>query len=239
MYPNFEYEKWALSIQSKYHLDGGGQHLALTFERYIKNSKLKRPYYDNLLEMGCGPAWIGLWLHHRGYCRNLTLSDINPQAIHCVNSTIKNNELNNVQVFHSNLFNDIPRDMKFDCIVFNPPNYYEIQHDHILGFLGTDLRACDAGWKLHRNFYKHAARHLSEDGTIFITEVAPYDREVIIDDEVYDRRPAQPMIEFVQMTVEAGLEIVKADKVSTKTFLDDLGVGIFMLQVKHKGTTNE
>lgn len=238
MYPDFEYDKWALSIQSKYQLDGGGQHLAQTFEKYVRRSQLTRPYYNNLLEMGCGPAWIGFWLKNRGYCRNLSLADINPQALHCVNSTIKNNNLTNVRVFQSNLFNEIPKDLKFDCIVFNPPNYYDIQQDHILGFLGNDLRASDRGWKLHKNFYRQAAKHLTKDGTIFITEVAPYDREVIIDEEVYDRRPAQPMIEFVGMTVEAGLEIVKDEQVSTNTFLDDFGVGVYMLQVKHRGTTN-
>lgn len=240
MYPNFEYEKWALRVESKTSLDGGGQHLAPVFEEIIKQSLLPRmnvsgldPQYNNILEMGCGPAWIGLWLHNQGLCKKLTLSDINPHAVKCVNTTIKNNKIKNVEVFHSNLFNEIPTELKFDCIVLNPPNYENIQREHILGYFGTDLRAADPEWKFHKNFYQGAAKHLTPNGKIFITEVAPYDKEVIIDEEIYDKRTEKPIVKFTSMIKDSGLFIKNVRPIATNTYLDEIGVGIYMLQVMH------
>ena len=233
MYPNFEYEKWALRVASKPNIDGGGQHLALAFEEIIKRSS-PNPQYKNLLEIGCGPAWIGLWLKHRGLCDTLTLADINPQAINCVNQTIANRKLKRVEVFHSNLFNDMPEDLKFDCMVLNTHNYLNIQQDHVLGYLGNDLRASDPQWRFHRNFYNSAAKHLQPDGVIFITEIAQYDKEVILEGEVYDRREVEPIVDFTSMANDSGLRIKSVVPVATHTYFDEIGVGIHMLQVVHK-----
>ena len=52
------------------------------------------------------------------------VSDVNPKAIAYVKLTIKLNGLNNrVRYYISDLLEDIPRDLKFDLVIANPPHF--------------------------------------------------------------------------------------------------------------------
>jgi len=71
-----------------------------------------------------GPAFIGFSLLGAGICDELVASDVNPKAIAYVKLTIKLNELNNrVRYYISDLLEGIPRDLKFDLVIANPPHF--------------------------------------------------------------------------------------------------------------------
>ena len=229
------YERWALTVNSRPHLDGGGKLLAPTFERVIANSPTvfrttEQPYYKNLLELGCGPAWVGMWLKEQGLCDNLHLSDINPEVMICVMKSLTNKNME-ATTYISNMFNDMPSDVKFDCIVVNPPNYVDIQKDHPHGYMADDLRAADKGWAFHKSLYKSCGRYLAPDGEMFISEVDVYSKVVMLAGEVYDRRERVPFEVFSEMAQENGLEITQVGSMLGAREL--YGASVEILKVKH------
>ena len=71
--------------------------------------------------MGCGPGIVGLFAIHHG-AKTVVQADINP---HAVENAKENNILHGydhslVKTFHSNCFDNIPKEV-FDLIVFNMP----------------------------------------------------------------------------------------------------------------------
>ena len=198
-----EFNEFCNYVFYREHLDGGGRELAPDFERIISE---ENRVYDNLLEAGCGASWIGLWLNESGHCNNLHLMDINPEAIEVVNETVKGFE--RVTTYVSDMFKAIPEDVKFDCIVTNPPNYFDIQSSHSkYGYLSNDLRPSDRGWKFHKKFYKQASDRLAPNGVIFISEINMFSDTVSFDGEVYDKRNRPAFEDFKDMIEDNNLEI--------------------------------
>jgi 2-polyprenyl-3-methyl-5-hydroxy-6-metoxy-1,4-benzoquinol methylase len=198
-----EFNNFCNYVYYRENLDGGGRVIAPDFERIIsEESKV----YDHLVEAGCGASWIGLWLKEKGHCNNLHLVDINPEAIDVVNKTVKG--LEKVNTYVSDMFKSVPEGIKFDCIVSNPPNYFDIQSSHSkYGFLSNDLRPSDRGWKFHKEFYKQAEDRLTPDGVIFISEVNMFSDTVVLDGEVYDKRNRPAFEDFKDMIGDNNLEI--------------------------------
>ena len=54
-------------------------------------------------------------------------SDDNPQAIALAKENAKSNGISNITFFHSNLFEKIPQNLRFDLIVSNPPYVTETE----------------------------------------------------------------------------------------------------------------
>ena len=102
---------------------------------------------------------------------------------------------------------NIPR-YSFDLVVANPPNYCNIQQEHPCGFLRNDLRPSDIDWHIHQDFYKTISKYLHASSKLYISEVAVNDLEVIIDGNVYDRRPVPPIQAFQEMISKNGLQII-------------------------------
>ena len=106
------------------------------------------------------------------------------------------------------MFKAIPEDVKFDCIVTNPPNYFDIQSSHSkYGYLSNDLRPSDRGWKFHKEFYKQASDRLAPNGVIFISEINMFSDTVSFDGEVYDKRNRPAFEDFKDMIEDNNLEI--------------------------------
>ena len=79
---------------------------------------------DRIFEFCSGPAYIGYSLLAHGFCKNLTLADINPEAIKCVRKTASYNNVEHlVNIYHSDIFESIPETEKFDLVVSNPPHF--------------------------------------------------------------------------------------------------------------------
>ena len=197
------YNTWLASIQSTLDLDGGGSILAPVFKELLDGKK-----FNTAFEWCAGPAWIGMWLLENGICETLVTGDINEKTVNFVKESA-NKHSYNIRAYHSDNLNQIPESEKFDLVIANPPNYCNIQETHPLGYLRYNLRPSDVDWKIHKDFYKSIGRHLNENAVMFISEVAPYSKEVYVLNELYDKRPDMPIQEFYAMTEDNNLKIIK------------------------------
>jgi len=190
-------------------LDGGGIYLKYFFLNEIKKSNRS---FSKCFEWCAGLGEIGLKLLQEGVIENLVLADINKVAIEkSIEITKKMGLSNKVKHYISDGLNDIPNTEKFDLVVGNPPNYFNIQKDHSLGkMFYADLRPLDKGWKVHKNFYDNISRYLTKDSLILIEEVELFKKEVfIVDRDIpYDIRPEEPILTFSNMIKENNLKIL-------------------------------
>ena len=114
----------------------------------------------------------------------------------------------NVRAYTSDNLKHIPEYEKFDLVISNPPNYSNIQRSHPLGFLRYDLRPSDIDWDIHKDFYNNVQQHLYKNSVMYISEVAPYSKEVYMGGkDLYDLRSEIPMIDFNKMIEKNDLKI--------------------------------
>lgn len=73
-----------------------------------------------ILDMGAGYGAIGLVLA-RLYQNEVFMAEINHRAYDLILKNAKDNKINNIRVFHSDLYEEIPSDVKFSSILTNPP----------------------------------------------------------------------------------------------------------------------
>lgn len=214
-----DYKNWLKKVEFTKDLDGGGRVLAPVFAQYLKDIRV-----DKCFEWCCGPGWIGLWLLELGICKELVSADINRKAVYHLNKTIKRNGYN-AKVYHSDNLKSVPK-QKFDIVVSNPPNYVNIQKSHPLGHMREDLRPSDIDWRIHKDFYKDVGRYLKQDSKMYISEVEPYKKEVIIDKEVYDKRKETPIESFRKMTNDNDLNISKVGLYNIDTGNEKIQMGL-------------
>jgi Predicted SAM-dependent methyltransferases len=118
-----------------------------------------------------GPAFIGFSLLGAGICDELVVSDVNPKVIAYVKLTIKLNGLGDrVRYYISDLLEGIPRDLKFDLVIADPPHFKDLTFcrngcDDI-----TILKTLDRGFKMHRAFYHGITGYLKPNGNIILVE---------------------------------------------------------------------
>jgi methylase of polypeptide subunit release factors len=119
-----------------------------------------------------GPAFIGFSLLDAGICNELVVSDINPKAIAYVKLTIKLNGLSNrVRYYISDLLEGIPRDLKFDLVIANPPHFKDLSFCKKYGCDDiTILKTLDRGFKMHRTFYHGITGYLKPNGGVVLVE---------------------------------------------------------------------
>ena len=121
----------------------------------------------NFLEIGCGSGITGLYLAGNNDLGHLVLTDINPRAV--ANARINAESLalsNKVDFIESDVFDQIPGDMKFDIIYWNCP--WELE--------STGYRYCDelerglfdAGYESLERFLQGIERFLSPNGQTFL-----------------------------------------------------------------------
>ena len=195
------YREWLDGVRYTDDLDGGGRSLAPVFHSALEGRKFKRCF-----EWCAGPAWIGLWLLENGVCEELVTGDINPAAVEMVNLTIAATGANVIAILSDNMDKV---DGKFDLVVGNPPNYCNIQSSHLFGHLRNDLRPSDVEWNIHRDFYANIREHLADGAELWVSEVEPFQAEVHILGQMYDKRPQLPIVEFMDMMAIGGLRLEK------------------------------
>lgn len=77
----------------------------------------------NVLDMGSGPGTLGLLMALRG-ASHVDLVDINPKAVSDCALNLRNLKLENIEVFESDLFSNLPP-KKYELITFNHPFFPE------------------------------------------------------------------------------------------------------------------
>ena len=180
IFTNLGYEKFDYTTMIKYELnntsvyyykelDGGGTTFGVTA---LKGEEVqKRIVRGNILEMCSGPGFMGAYLNDIGLADKLYLSDINVENKECIDVTIRENGLTNVEFIKSNGFDSIPEGLKFDTIVSNPPHFatnrpngYRSKHEKLIS-LDEDMR-------IHKSIFEDADKFLNPGGKIVLVENA-------------------------------------------------------------------
>ena len=88
----------------------------------INNGNSKKPDNYTVLDFGCGIGVVGIVIKKLHPETDVYLTDINTRA---VKISHKNAELNNseIKAFHGNLFEAIPKELKFETIISNLPQH--------------------------------------------------------------------------------------------------------------------
>ena len=102
----------------------------------------------SLLDVGCGYGPIGITIGVLYPKMKVTMVDINERAIDLAKKNIVQNKAQNVDVFKSNVFDNVDPEMKFQYILTNPP-----------------IRA---GKKVIYEIYDKAFLHLNEGGELWV-----------------------------------------------------------------------
>lgn len=145
-------------------LDGGGTNFGQDYLRLMAAEGLK---VDHLLEWCSGPGFIGFSLLAHGFCRRLTLLDVNPLAIDAVRRTVARHGLGErVTVIHSDSLDSAPAEVRWDMVVGNPPHSGTDAHFD----WGPDLIYKDPEWDIHRRFFQRIGDHLNPEGLILLQE---------------------------------------------------------------------
>jgi methylase of polypeptide subunit release factors len=210
----------------KEHLDGYGNYLKQPFVDAVRHLDRK---FASAFEWCSGIGVIGMELLRQNLCERLCLADINPRAIEIAREIAARDELQDrIDFFVSDNMVAVPNTFRFDLVVSNPPNYFNVQKENPWGaLLFNDLRPNDRGWQIHRRFYSTIRPYLLPDAVLLIQEVEPYKTEVYIrHTSPYDIREEPPIETFQRMTEENGLKIVE-----TRPFVETPGVSMYLLKI--------
>lgn len=99
-------------VFSKAYIDYGSFALLNAFKPNNSNSPI--------LDMGAGYGALGLTIS-RLYNKEVYLAEINSRAYNLIIKNAKANNIDNIKVFHSDLYEEIPSDVKFSSVITNPP----------------------------------------------------------------------------------------------------------------------
>jgi 16S rRNA G966 N2-methylase RsmD len=143
-------------------LDGGGSGFGQDYIRVLNEIGLHE--CDRLFEFCAGPGYIGYSLLARGFCKHVTLADVNPTAVQAAQRTADFNGIaHRVSVYLSDGLEQIPAGEKWDLVVGNPPHFLE---------WNRELRCEDPDWQLHRMFYLRVKRFLNPGARVILQENA-------------------------------------------------------------------
>ena len=75
---------------------------------------------SKVLDLGCGYGVVGIWASHMIGTEKVVMSDVNIAALEMAAENVKANNLDEIQIVHSNGFDHI-HDVDFTLILSNPP----------------------------------------------------------------------------------------------------------------------
>ena len=121
---------------------------------------------EHVFEFCAGPGYIGYSLLAYGFCRKLTLADVNPVAVEAARRTARYNGIEKlVNIYLSDGLKQIPETDKWDLVIGNPPNISPSSEN-----AKSDLIHYDPGWQLHRGFYSSVKRFMKPGGRVLLKE---------------------------------------------------------------------
>tara|TARA_B000000609_G_C24109316_1_gene313007 strand:- start:100 stop:792 length:693 start_codon:yes stop_codon:yes gene_type:complete len=138
---------------------------------YVFNEFAQGRKFNNALECFCGPGYYGIGLWAAGIVKNISFSDIAPESEEVMRKTFEDNNLD-FSFYLSDVFNNIPKQEKFDLIVGNPPHFNKsIPNDNEMQPCShEDRKMQDLDWEIHKKFYSQVGEYLTDDGSIMLME---------------------------------------------------------------------
>lgn len=100
----------------------------------------------SFLDVGCGCGPIGLYIAMNSKKYSVDMIDVNDRAINLTKKSIEENKLTNINVFRSNVYENVKN--KYDAIITNPPIH--------------------AGKEVVYSIIKNAKNYLNENGELWI-----------------------------------------------------------------------
>ncbi|MFA5993211.1 MAG: methyltransferase [Candidatus Pacearchaeota archaeon] len=122
------------------------------------------------LDMGCGSGIQGLVMARYG-AKHVDLADINKKA---VENTKENIKLHNLQkktkAYVSDLFTNLPKDKKYEVILFNHPFYSEEAENFGKEFFDDVIlrKSMLGGTELIKRFFREVKSHLKDKNSLII-----------------------------------------------------------------------
>lgn len=140
----------------------------------IANNYLK----DNMkvLDLCCGSGFIGLALKKNNNTIDLTMSDIDPEAIKQTKENAKINfmQIEGIKIIQSDCFENIKE--KFDIIVSNPPyiayNDKDARSESLKHEPEQAIFAPNQGWYFYEKILNEVHNYLNKNGILFF-EINP------------------------------------------------------------------
>ena len=147
------------------HHDGGGKY-------YIENilKDFKFPKFKSLMEMCCGPGFMGYYLMDKFDLSEVQLVDINYDLEETIKLTNKENNWNGIFHFSNGLLNY--NGPKVDFIISNPPhckNREEFEQCSN-GNVNQENILLDENLNFHKNFLCNLDKALNDDGYLMLFE---------------------------------------------------------------------
>jgi len=132
-------------------------------DSYLFTEFLKENIKDNdknisFLDMGCGSGIIARTAKEIGI-KDITAVDINKDAL-------IETKKHNIKTIHSDLFEKIPKEDKYDIICFNAPYLPLDKNEPLNSQLATT--GGEKGDEISLKFLKQAKNHLSKNGKIYL-----------------------------------------------------------------------
>ena len=146
--------------------DGGGSTQYTDFLDHIKSTGKK---YKHCLEWCSGLGAIGYSLLDAGICETVTFMDIyKPSIENTLHNAEQNNVSDKVKAYHLDKICDLPKDLKFDLVVGNPPH----SPDNPQNFEGEwHRKIIDPNWHIHTEFYANIGEYLEPNSDIILSEI--------------------------------------------------------------------
>lgn len=140
-----------------------------TYIQYLKT--IVRPGIQ-VFDAFAGPGTVGLSVAKECGLGEMTFFDLNPVSIEMIRHNARENFGPDFQcrAFQSNLFRDIPGELKFDLIIGNPPHNLDKQQQNVHLPLLVYIQAHDLEMKIHREFFTQARERLKPGGKICLLE---------------------------------------------------------------------
>jgi release factor glutamine methyltransferase len=120
-----------------------------------------------ICEIGCGSGIVGISLLRESPVSRGTLVDIDTLAVETTRKNADTNGINDrVDIFESNLFDNVPAEAHFDWIIFNPP-YLPASGDLESPAVQIQTEGGPSGLRVTRQFLAQVARFLNDRGKVF------------------------------------------------------------------------
>jgi len=128
---------------------------------------------DHVLEIGTGSGLVAISASFN--CREVTCTDINPYAIKCAENNIKLNDVENITVIKSDLFENIEE--CYDLILFNTPYLPVMEEEHVDDDYSKAWDGGESGREVIDKFIIQAPDYLKEGGKIQLVQSSLSDNE--------------------------------------------------------------
>lgn len=121
-----------------------------------------------ILDMGCGCGIVALTNAALNKNNFVDGCDVNEKAVKNAKHNAKINRIKNVNFFVGDLFSTIPKNKKYDWIVFNPPYLPTTRDERIKGGLNAAFDGGRSGRKILDRFLRECRKYLKKSGGIVL-----------------------------------------------------------------------